>query len=475
MNALTKVLLVYPNFNYFPGWLQNKLNYKQIPLGLLYLASFIRSKYSVDIRICDASFLDIAEKDVIQYITAFKPDIVGMSIYTPTVGFCRNIALETKRLLPESLIVFGGPHATALPFENLDVADICVLGEGEITFGEVVKSFIEKSSYTKINGVSLKKDKQCLLTPARELIEDLDILPFPARDLYSRNIYQHIYPYQLGNPFYSAVVTSRGCAFDCNFCSNNLMWKRQVRYRSLDNIFEEIEGVVKNYNISFLRIGDDNFIANSGLVIDFCRRNKKLFPDLKWLCHARADALTQELIGEMKEGGCAEVQIGVESGDDQILRNCNKMSTTAIVYDAIRMLRKNKINVWATFIIGNEGDSRISIEKTIKFAKKVDPTYCSFMFLSPLPGTNSYLSMSKKGYIKAKDWSEFNWHGAPVFETEELTKELLMSLRKRAYRDFYLRPKIMFRYVCAALRSRQWKTIFADLLLLLKFIFGFIK
>ena len=475
MSALTKVLLIYPNFRYFPGWLQNKLNYKQVPLGLLYLASFARSKYPVDIRICDASFLDITEKEVIQFAAEFKPDIVGMAIYTPTVGFCRNIALELRRLLPETMIVFGGPHVTALPFENLDVADICILGEGEITFKEVLASFIAKISYEQINGISFKRDNRCLLTPPRELIKDLDILPFPARDLYLRNIYQHIYPYQLGNPFYSAIVTSRGCAFDCNFCSNNLMWKRKVRYRSLDNIFAEIEGIVKDYNISFLRIGDDNFIGNPGLVMDFCRRKKKLFPKLKWFCHARADALTPELIAEMKEGGCVEVQMGVESGDDQILRNCNKMSTTAVVHNAIKMLHKNKINIWATFIIGNEGDTRASIEKTIKFAKKIDPTYCSFMFLSPLPGTNSYLSMSKKGYIKARDWSEYSWHGEPVFETEELSKKMLLSLRKKAYQKFYLRPKIIFRYACVALRSRQWKTVFADFLLLLKFIFGFIK
>jgi len=472
---LTKILLIYPNFYYFPGWLENRINYKQIPLGLAYLVSTVRDKYPVDVKICDASFLNIKEDGVIQYARVFKPDIVGMAAYTPTMGFIRNIALSIRSFLPESLIIFGGPHVTALPFENLDVADMCILGEGERTFEEVVSSFIYKNSYEDIKGLSLKKGNQYFLTPERELIDDLDTIPFPARDSYPQNIYRHIYPYRLENPFYSAIITSRGCSFNCNFCSNDLMWKRKVRCRSLDNIFKEIEILVNNYKISLLRIGDDNFITDRGRIQEFCRRKKKLFPGLKWFCHARADVLDPDLIKEMKESGCVEVQIGIESGDDQILSNCNKMLTTAILRRTIKMLRKNGINVWSTCIIGNEGDTQTTIERTISFVKESDPTYCSFMFLSPLPGTKSYENMSKKGYIKTRDWSRYSWHGEPVFETEDLSKAMLMRLRKKAYQKFYLRPKIIFRYACDALKSRQWKTIFSDFFLLLKFIFGFIR
>jgi radical SAM superfamily enzyme YgiQ (UPF0313 family) len=472
MNTPTRILLVYPNFHYFPGWLENRLNYKQVPLGLAYLASSARKKHSVDVRICDASFLDIKEDAVVQYAREFRPDIVGMAAYTPTMGFIRRVAASLRRSLPESLIVFGGPHVTALPFENLDVADLCILGEGERTFEELVDRFIGKRPFETIAGLSLKKDGRCVRTGERELIEDLDSIPFPARDLYPLTTYSHIYPYRLGNPFYSAIVTSRGCGYDCSFCSNKLMWKRRVRVRSLDNVFAEIEVLVRDYKISLLRIGDDNFITSPDRVVQFCRMKRRFFPELKWFCHARADALTPTLIKEMKAGGCVETQIGVESGDDLILGRCNKRATTAVVRKSIRALRNNGINVWATCIIGNEGDTPESVEKTIRFAQEADPTYCSFMFLSPLPGTRSHENMSRKGYIKTKDWSRYSWHGQPVIETPELSRIMLVRLRKRAYRKFYLRPKIIYRYMRDALHSRQWATIFSDALLLLKFVLG---
>lgn len=470
-----KILLISPNFQYFPGLFGNLVNYKQSPLGLMYIASFIRESYPIMVRIFDASTLNVGEKEVLKYINVFKPDIIGITATTLTVQFVRTIAFQAKHLLPDVFIVFGGPHVTALPFENLDVADVCVIGEGEQTFAEVINNFLKGLSLDKIRGIVFKEKSAYYKTEERELIQDLDELPFPARDLLPKHTFCHIFPYRLENPYYDTIITSRGCSFNCTFCLNELMWKRKVRYRSLDNVFEEIEELIKKYSTSLLFIHDDNFTENSDRLIEFCKIKQKYFPKLKWICHSRADSLSLDLLKEMESAGCVEIQIGVESGDDRILNNCNKRIKITTIYNAFKLFKKTKINTWATFIIGNEGETKDSIEKTIKFAKNINPTYCSFLFLSPLPGTRCFNNFKKRDYIKTYDWFKYSWHGEPVFETESLSKGLLMGLRKKAYRRFYLRPKILFRYLCICIKSRQWKTMFSNFLILLKSVLGLIK
>lgn len=464
-----KILLINPNFKYFPGLFENFVNYRKLPLGLAYIASYARNHDSrLDIRICDASLLGLTVEKVLRVIGDFDPEIIGISVHTPTVGFARDVAMGTRRLFSDKLIVFGGPHVTALPFENLDLADVCVIGEGERTFYEIVANYSCGLPLDKIKGISLKKDNENLKTEERDNIDDLDELPFPARDLFPKCTYRHTYPYPLKNSLYNTIVTSRGCSFNCNFCLNELMWKRKVRYRSLDNVFGEIEDLVGKYDTSLLFINDDNFTEKSGRVIEFCRQRNKYFSELKWICHSRADSLSLDLLREMKSAGCVEVQVGVESGDDGVLNKCNKRMKISTIRQTFSLLKEVKINQWATFIIGNEGDTRETIEKTISFAKKLDPTYSSFIYLSPFPGTKCFENLSKGGYIKKYDWSEFQFHTDPIFETESLSKELLKKMRKKAYREFYLRPEVIFRYFKDCLISRQWKLMFSDFLLLLK-------
>jgi radical SAM superfamily enzyme YgiQ (UPF0313 family) len=470
-----KILFINPNFRYFPGWLENVVNYRQLPLGLGYIAAYLREHAEAEIQICDASMYDLNEEAVLEQIVDFKPDIIGISVHTLTVGFSRRVALAAKQLFPEAVIVFGGPHASALPFENLDVADINVSGEGEESFAEIANNLFKGQSLEGVKGIAFKKNGGYCKTEERGLIENLDKLPFPARDLFFKHKYRHNYPYRLKNRFYAAVITARGCNFRCNFCMNEFLWKGKVRNRSLGNVFAEMEDLIKIYNISLLRIGDDNFTADEARVREFCRGKNKYFSGLKWFCHARADTLNRDLAREMKAAGCIEVQVGVESGDDTVLSNCNKRQNTNDIFRAFRILKDERINQWAPFIIGNEGDSKETVEKTIDFAKKIDPTYSSFLFLSPLPGTKTFESLYNKGYLKTLDWSKYNFHAEPVFETDSLSKDMLLRLRIRAYRKFYLRPKAVLRYLYAGVASGEWRALILNSLLLFKFIFGLIE
>ena len=470
-----KILLINPNFYHFPGWLEAAVNYRKPPLGLAYLAAHIRNKYPADIRIYDAHALNKSEDDVARYAETFAPDIVGITVVTPTLAFARKAAIMIRRAFPQIPIIFGGPHVSALPFENLDVADVCVIGEGEETFLELVQSYSRGSGLREIKGIAFKENGRIVKTDDRGLIEDLDTISFPARDLLPQVFFTHVYPYPCDTTRTITLITSRGCNFKCNFCANEFMWKGRTRYRSLDNVFAEIEHLVGHYRCGFLYLYDDNFTSDPARVIEFSRRKRKYFPKLKWFCYCRADSLSNAMLEEMKAAGCAEVQVGVESGDDDVLAGCNKRMKTETVSRAFQLLKQNKINQWATFIIGNQNDTRSSIEKTIRFALKLDPTYVSFMFLSPLPGTESFRALSAAGAITTYNWSEYNWHKTPVFQTAFLSREMMIGLRKKAYFKFYLRPQVFCRYLYALVITGRGKIMLNNLTRFMKLMLGLHK
>lgn len=429
----------------------------------------------MEVEICDAAALDLDEKEVVSFIQKARPDVIAITITTLTVQYAREVSRAVKALNPEVLIVFGGPHVSALPFENLDVADLCVVGEGEETFSDIIKCFLEKKSFEKIKGIAYKNMGGTFINEPRPLIKDLDKLPVPARDLLPPYTFTHVYPYRLDNPYYDNIITSRGCAYDCSFCASKVVWNGKVRFRSMDNIFMEIDELVNKHKRALLFIKDDNFLLNKDRVSEFCQIKKKSFPKLKWICHARVESFSLDLLKEMESSGCLELQVGVESGDDGVLQECKKMLSTEVARKAFELLKKTKINSWATFIIGNEGDSVKTVNRTIEFAKKLSPTYSTFLFLLPLPGSRCFERMSNKKYIKTYDWSLYSWHGEPVFETELLSKKSLKDLRKKAYRDFYLRPSKIMEYLVMVVKEGQLKVVFRNILLLIKFMLGLIK
>ncbi|MFH1460437.1 MAG: radical SAM protein [Candidatus Omnitrophota bacterium] len=470
-----RILLINPNYTYFPGWLSTAVNYKGLSLGLAYIAGFLRKQNNVKVRIFDAVILNATIKDIILDIKKFNPDIIGITTTTITINGARQIAQAAKKILKDIIIVLGGPHVSALPFENLDVANFCVIGEGEVTFSELVTEINNQKAWDNIKGISFKKNGEFVKTPSRNLIENLDCLPFPARDLLPEHKFMHIYPYRLNNPYYENLVTSRGCNFNCNFCLNDLMWQKRTRYRSLNSVFEEIDILVKNKNTSVLFFQDDNFTSNFDRIYEFCTKKRIYFPDLKWICHARVDFLTLPLLKEMESAGCVEIQLGVESGENSILSDSNKSFKKESIIKAFNFIRKTKINSWATVIIGHENDTKATVEETIKFVKAIDPTYCTFLFLSPLPGTKTFADFSKKRFIKTYDWDKYGWHGEPVFETHLLNRKMLLKLRRKAYCDFYIRPKNFLKYFHILFYRKQFSTIINNLLIMIKFIFSPVK
>lgn len=466
-----KILLINPPFNYFPGWWAKTINYSRPPLGIAYIAGYIRRKFpSLDVRILDALHLRLGPEDILEQVQFFSPDIIGISVSTPTVNYVRRISSGIRLISKDALVVVGGPHITALPFDLLDVADVAVLGEGEVTFSEIINFSLGQRDLKGIKGIAYRHNGNMVRNPERDFIADLDLLPFPARDLLNGKPYRHIYPYSTKKGKFSTMLTSRGCPYNCYFCANKTMWKQKVRYRSLDNVLWEIEELVKKDKVSLIFIDDDSFTESPQRVSGFCSLLRKKSMDVKWICHARADVLPYELLREMKSSGCVEIQIGAESGNDDILAKCNKKITTDMVKQGVDNAKKAGINVWATFILGNKDENYSTIKQTINFAKLLDPTYATFILLSPLPGTKLFEEFSAHNFIKTFDWDKYSWHGDPVFETPQLPREMLLRSRSTAYLSFYLRFKVIVRYLVITVKTGKIKSMIVNFFVLLKFV-----
>lgn len=452
---ITKLLLINPPYLQTPG----KFNavYTEPPLGIAYLASYVREyNKNINIEVIDAATLQLGQKEVIDIINNEQPDIVGVSVVTYTAKFAELIFNHCKSNYPNILTIAGGCHPTALPFDLHP--DICVIGEGEVTLKEIVEYKQGLRDIKDIKGIAYRLNSVETLNQSREYT-DINTIPFPAWDLLPMDKYSHQYPYKTKNKKYATIISARGCPYNCIFCGVKNMWGKKVRYRNISDVLAEIAHLVNKYDVSFLYIFDDTFTTKRDRVIDICNGIKMIEPKLRWACFSRVNLIDEELLKIMKSAGCVELQLGVESGNTQILEHIKKGITIEEAINAFRLTKKVGINTKGFFMIGNDCETIDTVNDTIKLAIKLNPTYGFFSILIPFPGLPVYEDYKKKGYIKTFDWSKYNWYGYPVFETPELSAEQMKALQKKAEIKFYLRPQKAIKYIYQTIKSGKIKTL----------------
>jgi len=242
-----KILLINPPYTNFEGMRKSAGN--TMPLNLAYLAAYLKSKIACDIKIMDSEAESMGYKEVEEEIKEYSPDLVGITTLTPPMKHVIKITQITKKINPKCKVALGGVHPTAFPEMTLKEtgADFAVMGEGEITLYEIVKSMSDNSIKTEdIGGICWKKENGNIIkNKSREYIENLDELPFPERGLFDLNKYYSAPTKKVSDePMATPILTSRGCAFKCVHCISNLLWSRRVRFRSSDNVVKEIEEIV---------------------------------------------------------------------------------------------------------------------------------------------------------------------------------------------------------------------------------------
>ncbi len=479
-----RVLLINPRF-------QLPIETRTTPqLGIAYLAAF-SERNGDEVRVYDQDVENVSLRDLTR---EYQPDIVGITSNTPQVKQGWLAAREIKAVLPEAVIVQGGPHISALPEESAarPEIDIVARGEGEETWVELcnivarvkqgnpkfrARDLLDPQNKTldDVLGITYQTtDGRVFHTSERPAINDLNTLPFPAYTYFKMERYTSLQPAMdsvaRGKSF--SMMTSRGCPYRCTFCSQSVM-AAKWRGRSPQSVAAEFRHLIEDWGAQEIGILDDSANIDRKRLRAVCEELiRQDLNKVPWITinGIRANLADLETLQLMKAAGCKRVAFGVETGDEDILESIDKRATHAQIRDAFRNAKKAGLETVGFFIIGLPGDTETTMEKTINLARELDPLVANFSMLTPFPGTKVWEQVHREGgRLLVKDWDDYVFfEGKARYELGSLTAQLQERKWKEAYRRFYLRPH---RVAMTLARKSTWQHLPRALNMALKVVF----
>lgn len=466
-----RVLLINPRF-------QLPIDTRTTPhLGIAYLAA-VSERRGDEVRVYDQ---DIEEARLEDVVRDYQPDIVGITSNTPQVKQGWLCARTIKSVKPDTLIVQGGPHVSALPEEAAarPEIDLVARGEGEETWIDLtamlervkagnsnlqIRELLDPKTkiLDKVLGITYQTvDGKIRHTHERTAVADLDALPFPAYKYFKMERYSSLQPamdaIEKGKSF--SMMTSRGCPYRCTFCSQSVMAEKW-RARSPESVVAEWRHLVEDWGAEEIGILDDSANIDRKRLYHLSEELIKagLHTKAQWIMinGIRANLADVELLGKMKEAGCKRVAFGVETGDEDILESIDKRVTHDQIRQAFKNAKKVGLETVGFFIIGLPGDTEETMEKTIRFACELDPLVANFSMMTPYPGTKVWEQVHRNGgRMLVKDWQDYVFfEGKARYEMGPTTAEAQERKWKEAYRRFYLQPH---RVLKTLTRESTWK------------------
>jgi len=431
-----RVLLIRPNGNESSlGAAGKKLASSVPPLGLLYIASFLKNN-GIETDFIDNDLERNSLSQLSAIIKNYKPDIIGITAVTAEFSETLTLARMCKSI-SGALLVIGGPHASGVYGEILDKYrefDIVVRGEGEFPFLDLARG----KEWGTIRGISYRLDNRIMHNAECPRIENLDALPFPDFNQFDLWKYKDPFYIVYGSPTIP-IVAARGCPFECDFCASKVIFGRKVVSRSLGNVMDEIDCLIKKYPHGVVRFFDDTFTLDKKRTLDFCGELKKR--NVRWICSVRADSVNYDLLKCMKESGCCLIQVGVESGSPGVLKKIKKNITIEQTKAVFSWAHKLNLDSWASFIIGLPGDDAGTIKETMSLAKEINPLFALFFPPVPYPGTELYEYAKERNLLLFNDWTQVY---APKYKKIAMRHAIfdekqISYLVKRAYKNYYFR------------------------------------
>lgn len=408
------------------------------PLGLLYIAAVLE-KEGYDVQLYDPYPDDDSE---LKKVIEFQPDVIGLSILTTYIERAKHIINILRPKLQKSFFVAGGIHSTVLPEESLSILDVdcVVIGEGEITMKELLHNIKNHKPISEVNGLLYKAGNGVIRTLPRQLSENLDELPFPARHLI--NFERYLYPPGIIRGIWSerstTMITSRGCPFQCIWCGSQAIFGRRMRRRSVQNVIDELKILINDYNIDTVWFIDDTFTLNKQWVYDFCDAVEKNNLKLKWGCQAHVTTADEQMFARMMQVGLIQLDFGVESGSNKVLKAIKKTSNEKAIINAFKIAKRAGIRTMATFMFGLPSEEKEDIEKTFNIAKKIKPNFTSSFFLTPFPGTELMDMAKTNNWITETNYFAGSLKGKPMMKINFNADELY-KIRSRFQRMFLFR------------------------------------
>ncbi len=439
-----KIALVYPRQG-------TEVVYKS-PIGLASLAAMVKGLSEISVRIFDLAIPKETEKFK-EYLRTEKPEFVGLTFTMALRKNAFDVAKEIRKLSLSSVILGGGADATSNAkyiLKNSEI-DICIIGEGEITFFEIIDAALKnKKDISKIKGLVYKKKGKIHETEPRPFIENLDILPAPARELIGMNYYLYARPI-MPLPYPATDIdASRGCFGNCTFCQPNLrkMFGSKIRNKSPKKVVDEIEFLIDRYGIRGINIGNDEPTFDKEWIESLCREiiNRRI--KIKLICGTRVDCIDKERLTLMKKAGFISLSFGVESGSQKILNNLRKGITVEQTKKAFRLCEDVGICARANFMIGNLEDTRETLQQSIDLLREVRPDFIFVSAVHPTPGTDLYTLAEKKGLLRRDVIGDFGYNIGRLKlknltdqEIREYIKKIIM-VYKIGFLKYIFNPKL---------------------------------
>lgn len=408
------------------------------PTDLMYLAA-VAQKSGCECKIKDYSINSETIEDFKRDLLEFKPDILVVNVATPTLDTDLAVCEAAKQALPEVLTVVKGAYFLT---ENISVlerfssVDLILRGEPEMTLKEIVSGM----PFEEILGLTYRKNGVPHNNAPRPFIENLDSLPFPARDLVDMNLYRR----PDNNKKQAVIKVSRGCPFHCFFCLATPVSGKKVRMRSVDNIIAEIRECKEKYGVENFLFWSDIFDIDRNWTETLCQRliDEKL--NIVWSANTRADTADFELAKLMRKSGCGLASMGIESGSQYMLDKMGKKITIEQIKTTVKAFRKAGIKVYGYFVLGLPWETEETAQETIKFACKLDLNYANFYTATVFPGSR-FWNYAQENKLFDEDEKYRSAYYYPSVRTHNLDKERVFALHKEAVRKFYLRPSFILK------------------------------
>ena len=439
-----KILFIHPPVNVN---LKIQKGLKYPPLGIAFISA-ASLKQGHNVQIFDANVIKNPFQTLHKLIQKFQPDVIGIS-FTSLLSESGNYTAEfVKKILPGAFVIAGGYHPTIQPLEVMENInfDAVVVGEGEITFLEWLEAYASKDKdYSSIKGLVFRKNGRVIINCERELIPDLDSIPFPAYGLLPITRYNSMVSTRAP---YVTFIRSRGCPFNCIFCGVQRMFGKKYRVQSPHKTISEIDRLIKEFKIKEILFKDSDFLIDRNNVIELCKLFIEKKFDLIWSCNGRVDMIDGEIALLMKQAGCKMITYGVESGNQEMLNNLKKGFTLEQITKAIQITKEAKILVTLNIIFGSPGETKEIAKETLVFVRELDPDYLNCAFLTAFPGSCLYNDALANGWFIDGKPNSFAYEQLRLNATKMSVKEL-SALIKHAIRSFYLRPA----YIAKRLRQ----------------------
>jgi anaerobic magnesium-protoporphyrin IX monomethyl ester cyclase len=468
-----RILLIEPPFNRLH---KNTYSLSRLPLSLAYLAGVIRKHTHWDVMVYNADFIPHDEPVVLNYMTGpgfqnylenlgdsarpiwqeirktiedFGPAIVGISCKSQNFRSASRVAQLVKTINKDIVVVIGGPHpslqqAAALKEEFFDIA---VFGEGENTILEILQARTGQKALSAIPGIAYRHGGQVMVNPARELIQDLDALPFPISSAPEVLKDYSTYP----KDAFRNIFAIRGCPYNCSFCGSRYIWTRTPRFRSVENILQEIKELQK-LRINWIHFDDDTFGIKRSFIKELANGIARHCPDIAWSCEMHVNLIDTEIISLMKKAGCKDIQMGVESGNNEILKEIRKGITIEGAINAARIIKEANIGLELFFMVGFPQETEETLNDTFKAIKNIPCDNIIYSIFTPYPGTEIFDYCKQEGII-AEDYDvSLCNHQSPLnYFSPKIPREKFYALIRRMEKEIdrtnsYRKLKRIFSY-----------------------------